>query len=316
MIGLALAASLALPAFAENEPLKVYKNEALGFSFDYPADFSVKASSQTASVFADADDEDPLFSVEARGLSGLSVEVPTRGVYRYDQKKNEWRPTPGDDETALSRLEITDLTAANIPAYESPDPAEDGRWRDTILTDRGFALVFSFQKSGRDILNSLKLTPKTKPLTASIAEPPPPDGEEPGGNSSDQGAGTRLAAHWEGFRCLERPAVSDSWMVRDAGKWRWLWSQFSREEAPAINFDNHFALAVLLNGPEARGRSFFWPPADNRNGGYLVHYRVVPDDRVSQPCAYAIRVYAAPHVKGMLPLKIQVVRDRRTDRKL
>ncbi|MBI3553365.1 MAG: hypothetical protein HY077_12795 [Elusimicrobia bacterium] len=120
----------------------------------------------------------------------------------------------------------------------------------------------------------------------------------------------RLVQEWSGGRCTGR--VPDSEMVRDFAKWRWLWRELGRGKAPAEDFGSRFAVAVVFGDHSLDGSTADWPGIDGSNGGYLVHYRVrkAKAREKTAPCLYFIRLYEAPGVMDLAPLKVQIVRDR------
>ncbi len=171
------------------QPLKTFVSKAYGFTLDYPAAFSVKekrgkknGSLWRVSFYAGANEAEPSFWVEARSLDSLAVLVKPLGTYVYEPKKNEWRLEPGYDDESTSRLIVSDLTPAKVPAYVSLTSMANYYRDDTVLTDKGYALVLHYsdadgRSDARDvndrIAGSFRLV-GTKAIKARIVDPPPP----------------------------------------------------------------------------------------------------------------------------------------------
>lgn len=181
--------SAAMCAFGvETAPLRTFQDSAYGFAIDYPADMTVKESKaikggylRRISFYGDPADEEPCFMIDVQPLKSLSIELKTRGTYRYYQKKRKWVLEPGYEEESLNRLAVSYLGGTKIPIYSSLHSMANAYRDDAVLTDKNYAFVLHYSDASKrrgvrevnaGMAASFRLI-GVKAITAEIVEPPP-----------------------------------------------------------------------------------------------------------------------------------------------
>ncbi len=115
-----------------------------------------------------------------------------------------------------------------------------------------------------------------------------------------------LPSHWEGGQCSVREPSAR--LIRTKAEWAELWKTAWERDAPAVDFEKYFAVAVFAGLRNTGGYGVDFIPPVLEDGSVIIAYRVTspsPSGFVIQAFTqpYAVKLYRATDIPVRLRKK-------------